>query len=288
MPNDWRLVYDGTNLSFGSPSSGYVFPTAPDLGTASLTNDDTARPRADGVAFGQDYRAGQTIVFAVDVVGDDSADARRHLGVLARAWRGDGLRNTPGAVAELVAHTGRSVFGRPRRFAPALDTLDDGLIPVTADFATVDDAWYGTEKRATVGLVPALGGGLVAPLASPLLTTASSNRSTGITVAGELDAWPVFEVFGPITNPVIEVVGGLRLEFALSLAYDQSLVVDTRPWARSALVAGASAGGTLTPTSTRLSRASISPGGHELVLRGRSTTGTARLTATWRPTYTTL
>lgn len=287
MPNDWRLVYDETDLHFGSTSSGYVFPTAPELGGAELTNDDTQRPRGDGVLFGSDFRGGQTITFAIDVADDDEAGARRRLAPLAAAWRADAVRSKPGAFAELVAHTGRSAFGRPRRFVSDLEALPEGLVAVTADFATADDLWYGGEERASVSLVPPAGGSLVAPLAAPLSTTHSSDRSTAITVAGELPTWPVFEVAGPITNPVVEVVGLLRMEFRLSLAYDQRLVIDTRPWARSILRDGANVAGTLSPTSTRLSRAALPPGTHESVLRG-SSDGLATLATRWRPAFHTL
>lgn len=288
MPNrpaDWRLVYDDVDLAFGSIRSGYVFPSAPEFGSPELTNDDAARPRGDGVLFGQDTRSGTTVTFAIDVVGSGEAGVLSKLSPLAAAWRADSIRQTPGATATLVADTGRVTFGRPRRFAHSHAARKDGLIQVTADFATADDLWYGDEQSARVNLVPPSGGGLVAPLASPLSTTPTSDRSTSIRVDGELPTWPVFEVAGPITNPVIEVVGLFRLGFSLSLAYDQKLVVDTRPWARSILRNGASVAGALTSSSARLSRASIPPGSHETVLRGTSATGTASLVTRWRPAY---
>lgn len=285
MPDSWRLSYRGTNLSFGALSSGYVFPTAPELGAPELTTDDTGRPRGDGVTFGADFRGGRTITFAIDVDGADEAEARELLGPLARAWRADTIRSTPGATAQLTAHTGRSTFGRPRRFLADLEGLPSGLVTVTADFAAADDLWYGAEQRTSVSLVPVPTGGLISPLASPLSTTRTSDRSTVLDVGGELATWPVFEVAGPITNPVVEVVGRLRMTFRLSLAYDETLVIDTRPWARSILRNGASVAGALTPSSTRLSRAALPPGRHETVLRGASSTGSASLVTRWRPAF---
>ena len=287
MPNDWRLVYPGTDLAFGSVTSGLVFPVAPAIGTTETEADDTRRPRGDGTVFGVDYLSGQTIGFAVDVVGPDESATRARLATLARAWRGDAVRSSPGAVAELVAHTGRSTFGRPRRFVSNDDEIHSGLAAVTADFVTADDLWYGPEQAAEVSLVPAAGGGLVAPLASPLSTTATSDRSAVFQVDGEVPTWPVLEVAGPLTSPVIEIVGVLRIELDLTLAYDQTLVIDTRPWARTVLRDGASVSGRRTRASTRLDAAALPPGTHQLVLRGASATGTARATARWRNAYTT-
>lgn len=287
MPNDWRLAYPGEDLAFGSIASRLVFTSAPDLGPADIRHDDAERPRADGVVFGEDFFGGRTITFDVAVAGDDEADARGLLARMARAWRADVVRKSSGAVATLTADSGRAAFGRPRRFASTDELLPQGMSQVIADFACTDSLWYGTEGRVSVALQPAPGGGLLAPLASPLATTTSSDRSTVLTVAGDVPTWPVFEIQGPITNPVVEVVGLSRMEFRTTLAQDETLVVDTRPWGRSILRDGASLAGSLTRTSTRLSQAAIPPGSHELVLRGVSDAGTARVNVLWRDAYLT-
>lgn len=288
MSNDWRLIYPGTELVFGSRDSRFVFPVAPSVGNPDITTDDAARPRADGVAFGVDYLGGSTVTFEIDVDGTDEADARERSAILSQAWRADRVRQTPGAVATLVSDSGRITFGRPRRFALSNAYLPQGLAQATADFATADTLWYSAEESGTsVALVPAAGGGLIAPLASPLATTATSDRSQVFTVGGRQATWPVIEIRGPIVNPTIEVLGVLRMEFKISLAFDQSLVIDTRPWARSILRSGASVAGSLTRTSTRLSQAAIAPGTYELALRGTSDSGTAWASIHWRDAYLT-
>lgn len=287
MPNDWRLAYPGEDLAFGSIASRLVFSAAPDLGSHEIRHDDAERPRADGVVFGADFFGGRTITFDVAVAGEDEAHARELLAVMAGAWRADVVRKTSGAVATLAADSGRITYGRPRRFASVDELLPQGMSHVIADFAAVESVWYGEEHNVSVTLQPAPGGGLLAPLASPLATTSSSDRSTAFTVAGDLQTWPVFEIQGPITNPVVEIVDLLRMEFRLTLAHDETLVVDTRPWGRSILRDGASVAGSLSRTSTRLSQAAIPPGSHELVLRGVSESGTARVTARWRDAYLT-
>jgi len=287
MPNDWLLSYPGEALTFGTIASRFVFTEAPDLGPTEIHSEDAARPRADGVIFGADFHGGRTITFELAVDGKDETDGRTLLGRLGKAWRADKIRQSPGAVAMLTSGGGRVTFGRPRRFASNDEYLPQGLAHVVADFACAEDVWYGGEQSVNVALQPPPGGGLIAPLASPLATTATSDRSTVIRIGGEVSTWPVFEIQGPIVNPIVEIVGLLKMEFRTSLAFDQKLVVDTRPWVRSILRNGASVAGSLTRTSTRLSKAAIPPGSYELVLRGTSDSGTASVTTRWRDAYTT-
>lgn len=287
MPNPWQIECGGASLPLGDVDAGFVLSAAPDVGVPEWATDDTARPRGDGTMFGSDFLSGQTVTLSVDVVGRDEAEARSRLDALATVWRGDAIRTTPGAVAALTSGTGRTAFGRPRRFSAAQALAHQGLIQVVADFATSDSVWYGEEHSLSVGFAPATGGGLLAPLASPLTTTASSDRSQAFRVDGTLATWPVVEIRGPITNPSIQIGERIRWDFALSLAYDETLVVDTRPWARTVLRGGASVAGSLSRRSTRLSASALTPGAYELTLRGLSDSGTASAAVSWRAAYPT-
>lgn len=285
---EWRLAYPGVDLRFGTLESGYLFETAPRVDDPSREVGDVPIPSSDGLLMGRDYTAGAVVSFSIGVVGDDEATVRTRAAVLQGAWRGDTIRRSPGVTAALTSDHGRVTFGRPRRFLPIRDDERAGFVAVECDFQTVTDLWYGPEQSTSVSIAPAVGGGLVAPLVAPLSTTESSDRSTAVTVGGSLPTWPVFEVRGPISGPVIELVGQWALRFPnLSLAYDQTLVVDARPWARTILRDGGSVAGMLAPSSARLQDAVLPPGTHELVLRGTSLTGTASLTARWRDAYTT-
>lgn len=290
MLNNWRLAYSGTNFQFGTIASHYVFPQdgPPSISNITIDDQDASRPRGDGILFGTDYRDGTTVTFDIEVDGGDSEQtANDLLQVLSKAWRADTVRQTPGALATLTAHTGRSTFGRPRRFQPKYDLTPFGLTAVTCDFATADDLWYDPQDIATVKLIPDVGGGLIAPLASPLSTTASSDRSQTFTVGGTLPTWPVITITGPLANPVIEVVGRFALSFNLTLAADQSLVIDTRPWARTIQRNGANVAGGLVAGGNRLSDAAIPPGTYDLSLRGTSATGTPQAQIAWRNAYPT-
>lgn len=313
---EWSLQYGTTSQTFGPSDLVVVNRSAPDLGDVEITSDDYDHPRADGRAFGLDTRSGRTITFDLAVVGQSAviagygvggygegsygggmssaeAAARAALRSLAAAWRADSIRRTPGATASLfVRYAGveRVVFGRPRRWAPDDTYSPDGLIGVACDFACVDDLFYdAAQQSVSLGIVPHLGGGFVAPIVTPLSTTATSDRSVSIQVGGDVDTWPVATVYGPITNPVVEVLNLWKIELSTTLAAGQYVRIDTRPTGRSILRNGtASLAGSVTSASKPLRLASLTPGMHEVVLRGLDPTGTARMTFSWRDAYASL
>lgn len=286
----WVLDYPGTHLEFGTLGTGIVMHAAPDFGARSFTTEDEPVPRGDGRTFGQDYLEGSTITFTLAVNGEDESECRKKLDVISHAWRGDSIRLTPGAVASLTSDGGRTCYGRPRRFAVDREELPLGVAIVTADFETSDDGWYDTDESnsASITFYPDLGGGLVAPLRAPLATTRSSDRSRVFEIEGNHDTWPIFDIVGPITNPVLEIVDTLKIELNTSLAENQSVTIDTRPFQRSILRNDrVSLAGTMTRKSTRLSQAALAPGRYEMVLRGDSRGRIATATIRWHEAYST-
>jgi hypothetical protein len=286
---EWRLIYPGVDFLFGSRSSTVFNRTSPEIGTPEIQIADNDRPRGDGRAFGVDYYGGQTLAFDLGVRAATDAEVRQATAALRHVWRADAVRQTPGAVAELRAYYGgreRVVFGRPRRFSPDYsDATVNNLVSVLADFDCTDDLWYAPEDDSVeFGIVPPLGGGLEAPLASPLSTTRTSDRSQAIRVESEEDVWPVITITGPVANPVVSIGDRVRLEVRVDLNHDEELVIDTRPWHRTALRNGsASVAGSV--RGTRLSQASLPPGRYEVGLQGLDPTGTARVRVAWRRTY---
>lgn len=287
---EYTLAYGSSAYTFGPSDLPAVNMSAPDMGIPSIQTDDTERPRSDGVAFGVDFRGGRAITFDLGVFGATEVETRQRLAALATAWRGDEVRSSTGAVATLtyrLAGRERVVYGRPRRFAPNDELASEGAISVLCDFSTVDDVAYASTQSAhSLTIAGPLGGGLIAPLASPLLTTASSDRSIVLAVGGELPTWPVMTIHGPIVNPKITIVNRWSLTLATTLAYDQAVTIDTRPWSRTVLRnGGGSLAGQLTRASVRLSRATLPPGSHEVALSGVDGTGTASLNIAWRDAY---
>lgn len=137
-------------------------------------------------------------------------------------------------------------------------------------------------EEVTVGLVPAQIGGLVAPLVAPLTTAASSTRARPFTVGGVGDVWPIISVHGPIqTGARVELTHGWSIQLNRPLAYDEVATIDSRPGQRSMDVNGR-AMNVLSPAGDRISQVSMSPGVHEVSLRGTSLEGTATVTLKWR------
>ena len=290
---EWQLAYAGTAVTFGLPDLGVFFTAGPDQGDIDITSDDSARPRGDGRAFGIDTHGGRTITFELATHGSSENSARDTMADFVRAWRADAVRAVPGTVAELRARNAgreRLLYGRPRRIAVTDVDATSAIMTAVADFAAVDDLYYGTELHTiTVGIVPPTGGGLVGTLAAPLSTTATSDRSTVITVDTPLPCWPVVTITGPITNPEITVTGQWRLALATALGAGSRIVVDPRPWARTVLRdQAASLAGALTRDSVRLADMTLRAGAAEVVFRGADATGTASARLEWRSTYPSL
>ncbi len=286
---EWQLSYPGTTFTFGTPETPVWNRTTPDVGDVDIRVADGDRPRQDGRAFGVDFRGARTISFDLGVRAHTAAEVREETAELLRAWRADAIRGVPGAVASLTSHYDgreRVVYGRPRRIAPNYSDVTVNLnAVVVADFACVDDLFYGTtEESHSFSIVPGTGGGLEAPLASPLSTTADSDRSMGINVRSELPVWPIIRVEGPISNAVVTVGNFIRWEIRLDLNLGEWVTIDTRPWKRSAM-RNDTAPVTGTVRGTRLAASAIPPGAHEVGLQGQDPTGTARIEIAWTSAY---
>lgn len=287
MTGAWGLRYGRTDVRF-TDESGIYLRAFPEPGSPDITDQDSRYPYGDGASMGVDTRGGRTIPITFGISGRTEAEVRERYGRLATLWRGDAVRSAVGGMAELLSDGGRSALGRPRALAPTDVHFEAGLMTVETNFETIDDLWYGNALSATATLGYRAVGGIKFPVRFPLTTSPESDRSQTFVVGGEVPTWGVYVIEGPVLSPSLEIPGLARYSFSgLRLAYDQSLTIDTRPWAREVYRNdGAPLGGALDASSTLLARAPIPPGQHELLLRG-TTTGTPRATVRWRDAFTT-
>lgn len=282
----WAIVRDGDVFEFGLPKDRIWNRTTPEFGYGDVRVNDYDRPRADGRGVGIDYMSGNTISF--DLISHHEAPGvvREQVEALRRHWRADTQRATAGSVVELQMrydNRSRSVFGRPRRWAPNYSEATTArMVTVQADFACVDDLFYGHEEVETMTTAASGGSGWVAPFVFPLSSTRATDRSQFITVRGDAATWPVVTIAGPVTNPAVRI-GDRLLDLRLTLAYDQTAVIDTRPWVRSVTRDGVSVAGAL--RGTRLGEMGLDPGQHEVTISGVDPTGTASVTFAWRAAY---
>lgn len=281
----------------GFDLDGYQFGALPNLvetfdpGTAEWRVQDSDSPTADTRQFGRDLLSGPSWTFELSL--HDEPGEGGLLAALSRAWRPEDVRSTPGAYSTLrycLNGRTRRVYGRPRRFTPQPDNrFEDGLLPVTCDFATLTPYTYAdAERESQVSLVPAQGGGFTFPAAMPLYTEATGTRDGIVNDTGTEAPAPVVVTFtangSPLTNPWVSGPGW-RLALNATLPYDGSVTIDARPWVATVLDhRGASLAGDLSRTS-RLSEARLQPGPAALSFGGISPTGAASCSVRWRPTY---
>lgn len=102
-------------------------------------------------------------------------------------------------------------------------------IPVTLE-ATEDPYWYDLAPQTqtfTIGTAPAFFGDPFLPV---VLASASVIASTSVSNTGTADAYPVWTINGPGSNPMIlHERGGGSFQFGYALSLGESIIVDTRP-----------------------------------------------------------
>lgn len=283
---DWAAAegYPGGSLEFGTWDTPYLMTKMPTIDEPERTSDTSSSARRDGRRFGKDFLSGSVITFELQANGSNEDEAREYAAAFRSAWRSPAVRLIPGAVATLTAHTGRQTFGRPQGAPIGDDRAHHGRGDYGPEFECADDLWYDPEDVAAVSLVTPSTGGLIAPLVAPLSTTATSDRSREFVIGGEEPTWPVIKIKGPIINPAVSVVGRFRFGFTTTLAYDESITIDTRTWSTSILRNGKS--GIATDSTSNLIRAALlAPGRYELSLRGTAVTGNPTATIAWRNAY---
>lgn len=160
MPGSWSLRYPGVDVTFAE-GSGVTLREFPGESSPTITDEDYLNVRVDGSSMGVDTIGGRTIPLSFAIDGPTEAIVRGRWAQLRSWWRADAVRSTPGAVAELVSDQGRSAFGRPRRIEPTLAWYHDPVMTVEADFAAVDDLWYGAEDSLQVPFALSQSGGFV-------------------------------------------------------------------------------------------------------------------------------
>lgn len=136
-------------------------------------------------------------------------------------------------------------------------------------------------------------GGLKIPLVFPLdFGTPATGGALTVDNDGNAEAWPEFEITGPISGPIINnATQGLSISFPnLTLASDQVLIVRTNPQTRGAWVV--TADGPEVPYGDLDYLAStffyVNPGASETIRFYGSSGGygdTTAMTATWRDAF---
>lgn len=280
-----ELRYEGVSLPMGSGTPFRL--TGFQRGVAARRVDDADRPRMDGVGFGRDFKGAAVHELGVAIFdGTDRVVVRGLVEEFESVWDAERVRLSPGRMAELRVGPDRVCFGRPRDLTPNDVGLWDGVGQATVQFVAADDRWYGPEEAVSMRLAPTYTGGLPVPAEVPFVLGGGTGEADSIMqVAGKGRVRPVFELHGPIQDPWVDVPGVGRLRFSVTLAYDQVLTVDTRPWASGVKRDGAPLPGALLAAGARLSDMAVPPGSYQVIFGGYDPSGTSELTVRWRPSY---
>lgn len=262
--NDWVLEVGGVLTPFGTESTDYPFATQVTMTEPKRTVQDGDHPNADGALMGRDVLRGFDLQFAARVLREYPVTEKPWMSALdlygefASRWRGDGVRLTPGAYATLRnLERSRMVYGRPRGIAPKFDRLRKGFVEFQMDFATISPDFYSTTEKSIVG------------------------SSAGVN-EGNLPAWPIITVTGVGNMSVaLQQSGSTLWTITAPSGAGGTLVIDTRPWARGALLNGGPANGML--RGSRLEDCRIPAGNFNIVASGGSSFSTK-----WRDTFASL
>jgi hypothetical protein len=258
--------------------------------TGTVTVQDQAVVGHDGMLFGVDTLPGMVVTqtgYAMTTPAT-GAIAMDSYSALAGAWNDPAIRLTDGAVQILRAcYRGSSVtrrcYGRGRKIAPGMGQVFQGLVPFTAQFQAADNTWYEDQlSSVTISQAPSFFGTLTPPLTPPYQLTATNNfRQNILTNTGSLPTWPVFTIKGPVTNPLVTYVNTpVSVGYTGTLRNTDTLVIDTRPWARTVLVNGQSAAGLL--SGSAMIAMQLQPGSVLVQYGGQDQTGTSLCTISWR------
>lgn len=283
----------GTMLVYGN-GAGNIFIQDTQTDTGSITTQDQPVVGQDGLQFGVDTQPGMVITQTgwCRVAGNGAA-AMDAYSALSAKWNDPSVRLVPGAVQVLrvqypYSAVTRRCYGRGRKIAPAMGLVNQGVVPFTAQFQAADNIWY-EDVLSSISLTQApsfLGGGLIPPATPPLNVVQATNTQTNTANnTGSLPTWPVFTFTGPtagqMNSPGVAYVNTpVSLTFNGALHNGDTLVIDTRPWARFGLLNGGSAAGLI--TGTAMINMPLQPGATVIQFTGLDYSGTATLTVSWR------
>lgn len=258
--------------------------------TGSITVQDQAVVGHDGMVFGIDTLPGMVVTqtgFSYSPV--PVVNALDAYSALAGAWNDPSIRLADGAVQVLRAFypgslVTRRCYGRGRKIMPTMGLVYQGRVPFTSQFQCADNTWYSDVQQSLIlSQLPSFRGTLSPPLTPPYQLAAANNFQQNVVAnTGTLPTWPVISFHGPISYPGFTFVNTpVTIGYGGILGSSDTLVIDTRPWARTAMLNGsASVAGLL--TGNPMISLQLQPGATVVRFTGQDFTGASTCTVTWR------
>lgn len=296
--NEWELeLAGGVTFDFGTLLTDYPLTAQVEIGAPDYAFEDARHPTSDGEMMGRDLLGGFNITFRITTVPNpgDNEDTRINeamdlVSFMRAKWLNESSRRLPGEYVTLTnKRRGRMVYGRPRRSAPDYSAIRRGQAGLVAEFRSNNPYFYSAQEHATsfdniTGWSPT---GFTLPITMPLTMGASIREDRIIDNNGDVPCWPIIDFHGPGSGMSFELLDpGWKLQVVDSLAYDEVLRIDTRPWRRGATVNGRPANGKI--SGTQLEKCRIPAGTWEGRYKVNDPTGTAFAVVYWRDAFASL
>lgn len=286
FPGQYQL---DANTPFGSYAD-YVQVEDVAIDPGSVSSQNTALLGEDGMTFGIDTHTGVMVTFTGHVWSPSGSPlaAMDAWNTFAGQWSDYNVRTQNNAMSSLrcyhpMSSAVRVLYGRPQQCNPVLAEASQGYIAFTAQFQGADPNFYAdTASSLTMSQLPADTGGFTPPFTPPMMVAANTTVQNTVAVnAGSLPTWPVISFIGPISYPTLTYVNGpIYIGYNGTINAGQTLTIDTRPWARTALLNGSSVAGNL--TGNRMTSLKLPTGSTQLFYGGQDFTGTSVCLVTWQ------
>lgn len=279
---DGQYALDGFTFGRGTP----IGVRSVDRGANVVRNQDHPAPGRPGRMMGHDIEDGGEWTLELMARAASGPAVKAALAELAEAWRRPYRAGQFSVLRWQEYGQVRRVYGRARDFRdfahPHL--IESGRIPTLATFQLADPIVYDDAAHSLdLGLLSAPGGGVVWPVSFPFVWGSAPGRRDGEVVVGGRVPVPFELTFhGPASGSASgfwAAGAGWRVDLAATLAWDQSVTIDTRTGtvlrSDGRSLAGNARGRFLT--------ARLQPGAQEVSWGATDPTGTARMTLTHRP-----
>lgn len=225
------------------------------LAQSSFNTQDQQLFGDDATLYGTDTIPSQQVTFtAVVLKQGDPLGTLQAFNAFASVWNNPTIRLVPGALSKLelwykFSSELRFTYGRGRQLTPTMGSVNQGAIPFTASFQTVDASFYSSAKVSTVVDFWAPPTGIKPPVITPIVGGLQpwGFAKQYLTNTGLQPTFPIIQIYGPVIGPKFTFVDiGKTIGYAGTLKAKQVLTLDCRPWKRSALLDdGRSAAGDL-------------------------------------------
>jgi hypothetical protein len=262
-------------------------------GGPDIRHQDQPGVQGDYMTFGTDYRTPPLWSWQLWTNVYDPSDAADWADQFKQVWE-NAVRDMPGGVAPLrycIDGRYRRVFGRPRRFTPVVDKINQGKIYITADFQLAEDVYYDDlESSVLLGIAPGWTGasGLVLPAVVPWTFSGSPAPRVGqVQIFGTKETWVDCTFTGPVVNPWVQI-GNLTYGINGSIPLGYSMRLSGKPWQMGCYMSDGSWHPDMLDPRSRLSQLQLKPGLYPVTYGGADATGTSQVTVAWRTAHQSL